>query len=80
MSRKNTTTANTARVRNCRAEVGVRAFLDGSRDLLHAVGALACRQHLAYQHCGDHQGGERDDRDHHDDEAVVVGQDCGCEG
>lgn len=62
------------------SEIGIRAFLDRCRDLLHAVGALACRQYLAYEHCGHHEGGERDDPDHHDDEPVVVGQDRGCEG
>ena len=63
-------------------EIGSGAFLDRSADLLHLVGALAGGQHLAEQDEADGQGGERDRRDHTDDDAVARGElearrDCG---
>ncbi len=46
-------------------QVGRGAFLDGSRDLLHLLGALAGRQNLPYQHASHH---ERQQRHHRDDD------------
>lgn len=60
-------------------QIGIRAFLDGPRDLFHAFGALVGRQHLAYQQLGHDQCGQGDDRDDNDDQPVAVGEYCGCE-
>src|SRR6185312_14916375 len=55
-------------------EIGSGAFLDRSADLLHLGGALAGGQYLPEQDEADGQGGERDHRDHTDDDAVARGE------
>lgn len=55
-------------------QIGVRALLDRRGDLLHAFGALAGRQDLAYEQLGDDQRGDGDDRHHDDDQPVAVGE------
>lgn len=60
-------------------QIGIRAFLDGRRDLFHTCGALTGRQHLAYEQLSHDQCGQGDDRDDDDDQPVAIGENCCCE-
>src|SRR5690606_4161444 len=55
-------------------KIGVRAFLHGSSDLLHAVGALARGEYLTDQHDGDAESCQGDQGDHDDETAIASGQ------
>ncbi len=52
-------------------EIGRRALLNRFRDVLHALGALACRENLAYEPARDSEG-EQGHGSHHDDDSEVT--------
>ena len=76
-SRKNTSDGEDGQRAELAGEVGGRALLDRRGDLLHLLGALAGREHLAHQDAGDAERREGDDRATTTTQ-VMVG--CRCEG